>query len=91
MEPHARHHRPSFDPRIDDPTVRAAQGERLLSFVRDLEAEHGPIDPVKRAEVRAKLEATDAQALPPTHEPASRTARLHARQRRAVTLRQQPT
>lgn len=64
MESPARQFKPSFDPRIDDPSVRGAQGERLRSFVRELEAEHGPIDPAKRAEVRAKLEATDAQAAP---------------------------
>lgn len=60
MEPHAHKHQTGFDPQIDDPMVRAEQRARLREFLREYQAEHGPIDPKLRAEIRAKLDTLDA-------------------------------
>ncbi len=61
MEPHARRIQEPFHPAGDDPVVRAAQRERLRTFVLEYEAKHGPLDPKLLAETRAKFEAADAQ------------------------------
>ena len=56
MEQPARKHEFSFDPRADDPAVRQQQREQLREFVRELEAEHGPVDPKELAKLRAQAE-----------------------------------
>jgi hypothetical protein len=61
MEPHARKLEPSFDPIIDTPEWRAEHKRLLGEYVREMEAEHGPLDPAKLAEIQAKLDADDAK------------------------------
>lgn len=38
----------------DDLDARRAQQQRLLAYVKELEAESGPVDPQQLAELRAK-------------------------------------
>jgi len=56
MEPHARRRESSFDPRVDDPAWREAQRQQLADFAKELEAEHGPVDPDARARLRERAE-----------------------------------
>jgi hypothetical protein len=53
MEQPAHSRALSFDPVIDTPEWRRAQRERLLASVKELEAEHGPVDPEILAEIEA--------------------------------------
>lgn len=60
MEQSSRNLESSFDPRVDTPEWRRAQRERLLAFAKELQAEHGPVDPELRAEICAKLASLDS-------------------------------
>lgn len=57
MEPHARKHELSFDPRVDDPAWREAQRQRIAEHVQEWEAEHGPVDPQELAKIRAMADS----------------------------------
>jgi len=62
MEPHARKHEIDYPSHpMDDPAIRAGQQRRIREFLREYEAEHGPLDPVRGAEIEALLRA-DEQA-----------------------------
>ena len=56
MEHPARKREFSFDPRADDPAVREQQRQQQAEWVREWEAEHGPVDPDELAKLRAQAE-----------------------------------
>lgn len=62
MEPPARKHEIEYPSHpMDDPAVRAGQQRHIRDALRKFEAEHGPLDPVRGAEIAALLKA-DEQA-----------------------------
>jgi len=62
MEPHARKHEVDYPSHpADDPAIRAGQQRRIREFLREYEAEHGPLDPKGLAAVDAQLAEIDAK------------------------------
>jgi hypothetical protein len=60
MEPHARKIEIDFPSHpMDDPDVRAGQQRRIREFLTEHEAEHGPLDPKRGAEIAALLKESE--------------------------------
>lgn len=61
MEPHAYKPQLGFDPIIDTSKYRRGARAQYRRVVDEYEAQHGPLDRAKVAEIQSRLEADDAK------------------------------